>query len=167
MRIWMLLHAIFIFFSSVMAYLLIPVASIVLFLAGFFLMFVAVCLIYRVDMWRAVFFSLIPVLFVSATILALVGTVSLVSIAIGLLEFFYVLQVFFWSFALVPFIARQYYVYGRRYDNVVLVFLVSVFAALLSLFVGIMLVYASIYLVFCVVLAYVFEREYASSHSSR
>ena len=56
-------------FSCLLAYLLTPTLSIVLFLAGLFFMFVAVGAIYRMSMWRVFVFSIIPVLFVVAIVI--------------------------------------------------------------------------------------------------
>ena len=162
MRGLVLLHATFIFFSSILAYFLVPTVAIALFVVGLFFMFMAVGAVYHMHMRRIVFFSLAPTLFVVVAILSVLYVVSPVSLAIGLLEFFYVLQVVFWPFILTPLIARQYYVYGKHYSRVASTFSLSILAMFLSLFVAAMLIYASIYLAFCIVLLHVLEKEYGS-----
>ena len=160
MRRPVLLHVTFIFFSSILAYFLVPAVAIVFFVVGFFLMFMAVGAIYRMHMWRVVLFSLAPMLFVVLAILSVLHVVSLISLAIGLLEFFYVLQAVFWPFVLAPLIVRQYYVYGRHYSTIAFTFSLSILAMLLSLVIVVMPVYASIYFAFCIILMRVLEKEY-------
>jgi len=125
-------------------------------------MFVAVGVIYRISVWRIFVFSIIPVLFVVAVVFYVGMSIPIVSVALGLLEFFLVLQSALWAFFLLPFVARQYYVCGRPYRGVVLSLCLSVFVSLLSLFIALIYVYGLIYFVFCIVLLWVLEGEYAT-----
>ncbi len=150
-----------------LAYILVPAPSIVLFVAGLFLMFMCVGAIYRLHMWHSIALSLVPTLFAVSVMLHVIHEVSLVSLAIGVLESFYVLQALLWPLLLMPLIVRQYYVYGRQYLPVVLVFVLSVVVMLLSLFFVAMPVYAAMYFVFCVSLLWVLERMYGLGASTR
>jgi len=162
MRGLVLLHATFIFFSSILAYFLVPTVAIALFVVGFFFMFMAIGAIYRLHVQRMVLFSLTPTLLVVLVIFGVLQIVPPISLAIGLLDIFYVLQSVFWPFTLTPIIARQYYVYEKHYSRVASTFSLSILAMFLSLFVAAMLIYASIYLAFCIVLLHVLEKEYGS-----
>ena len=164
MRGIMLLHAVFIFFSSILVCLLVPGIAIALFLAGFFLMFMAVGTIYHMRVLRIVLISLAPTLLVVATILYMSLYVASVSLAFGLLEFFYVLQAVFWPFVLAPLIAQQYYVYGKPYAKAVSALAISILSMLLSLVTAAMPIYALTYLAFCIIM-YVLEKEYGSERS--
>ena len=166
MRLPMILHSALIFFSCVLAYLLVPLSSIVLFVAGLFFMLVAVGTAYCIRTHLILVYSSASTLFAVLVILYVSWAVPLVSVAIGLLDFFYVLQAFFWPLALLPLIARQYYVHGKSYSAVASAFILSVLAALLSLVTAFMLVYAAMYLVFCVVLVWVLGREYGVAGSN-
>ena len=162
MRLPMVLHALFIFFSCLLAYLLMPMPSIVLFMVGFFFMFVAVGAIYRFDVRRVLVLSLASVLPIVLIVLYAGQGIPPISMAMGLLETFYVLQAALWPSLLLPLMTRQYYVYGKPYTGVVSTFLLSILTALLSLFIAVMPVYGSIYLVFCIALLGMLEREYGS-----
>ncbi len=166
MRLPMILHSALIFFSCVLAYLLMPLPSVVLFLAGLFFMLVAVGVAYRIRTHLILVCSSASTLFAVLVILYVSWVVPLVSVAIGLLDFFYVLQALFWPPALLPLVARRYYVYGKSYSAAASTFILSVLAALLSLVTAFMLVYAAMYLVFCVVLVWVLGREYGVAGSN-
>jgi len=163
LRLPMILHSILIFFSCVLAYLLMPLPSIVFFVAGLSFMLVAVGTAYRIRTHLILVYSSALTLGVVLIILYAAWVVPLVSVAIGLLDFFYVLQAFFWLSAFLPLVARRYYVHGKSYSAVASTFILSVLAALLSLVTAFMLVYAAVYLVFCVALGWVLEGGYGVS----
>ena len=162
----MILHSFFIFFSCLLAWLLFPTLSIVFFVVGVFFMFVAGGLVYCLRVRCVLVFSFMSMLLVVFVVFCAGCCVPLVSLAVGLLEFFYVFQVVFWSILLLPFVAQQYYVSGRPYAGVLSAFFFSVLAALFSLFFVAMPVYGSIYLVFCFVLLWVLEKNYGAGAGS-
>ena len=148
----MILHSIFIFFSCLLACLLLPALSILFFLAGLFFMFVAVGVVYRMSIWRIFVFSIMPVLFVVAIVIYVGMEIPIVSVALGLLDFFYVLQSALWGFLLLPFVARQYYRFGEINYGIVFSLCLSVLVSLLSLFVVLIIVYDLVYMFFCFIL---------------
>ena len=143
-----------------LACLLVPLPSIVLFLAGLFFIPMAVGAAYRMRTRLILVCS--SALTLGAVLIILYATLKAprVSVAVGLLDFFYVLQAFFWPFVFLPLLVRQYYVHKKPYSAAASAFILSVLAALLSLVTAFMLVYAAVYLVFCVALGWVLGRGY-------
>jgi len=161
MRIPMILHAAFIFFSclSIMPLstaLIVP--SIILFHVGMFAAFLVLGRIY-LDCQKCVpVFSTVLTCVLGLAVACLCWVMSLVTVAVSVLDVFFVLQPLFWLVVLRPVFMED----EARRDllGIYGLFVVSVVVAVLSLFTWYVLLYGAVYALFCVALGFLLEGHY-------
>jgi len=161
MRIPMILHAAFIFFSclSIMPLstaLIVP--SIILFHAGMFAAFLVLGRIY-LDCQKCVpVFSTVLTCVLGLAVACLCWVMSLVTVAVSVLDVFFVLQPLFWLVVLRPVCMGDRA--WRGLWGVCGLFVVSVVVVVLSFFTWYVLLYGAVYALFCVVLGFLLEGHY-------
>lgn len=153
MKTLMILHSSFILLSCILvmlSYDIFVMASILLFLAGLFVVSYIVGKVYFYSLKQVLIFMVIMSGFLVFVIGYLCIILPVIVVAVSILDVFFILQAVFWPLALRPILMCSNS--GNHVNKRYSAFILSIVAAFLSLFVGYQVIYGAIYLVFCIMM---------------
>ena len=152
MRVEIILHSLLIFFSGLLTLFYgegFLAASLVLFLMGLLFFLLTACRIYGLGGKPALLVSGSATMILGIVVVYLCLHIPLVTLAVSILDIFFVLQPLFWAVALRPTMIRCFLT--KKTCAGASIFILSLAVAILSLATCYVLVYSTLYLFFCLI----------------